>query len=165
MKTAWNHKYFFKTNWYDIARQEDLDKTELNSKFAYWRTIKPKRKNWKLKEEYQTKEYWPRNIFYMRRCFSNLRIYLFKQRNLSWMCYFLQETFCTQRIFTKPNYTIPFYFSRDDETNLYEDEKESLEGFITEEECLGALKKPRALMVYQLNFITRTFGSTFRPTS
>ena len=57
------------------------------------------------------------------------------------MCYFLQETLCTQRIFTKPNYTIPFYFSRDDETKLHEDEKESLEGFITEEECLGALKK------------------------
>ena len=47
---------------------------------------------------------------------------------------------------------IPFYFSRDYERKLHEDVKESPEGFITEEECLGALKKPRALMVYQLNF-------------
>lgn len=127
--------------------------------------------NWTKKEELKIKRRIPnkriltKECFYVRRCFSNLRIYLFKQRNLSWMWYFLQETSCTQRIFTKPNYTIPFYFSRDDEKNLYEDEKESLEGFITEEECLGALKKPRALMVYQLNFITRTFSSTFRPTS
>ena len=39
-----------------------MDKAELNSKFAYWRTIEPKKEELKIKRRIPSKEYWPRNI-------------------------------------------------------------------------------------------------------